>query len=153
MPRVSNERRSIKGSGHKPVRLRIRSDSEINRLSGIALDKENEKTANKTEVTKKMKDDLVEKEVELSTVNDSKSKEADNCAKKDRVDDDTDYYKKAYEECRAALSTTLEENERLYDEMDLLKAENDQLRQIIEQVVAEEAIIPWTNSFNFFNDC
>lgn len=144
MPRAKNERRSIKDSGSKPVRLRIRSDSEINRLSGAALDKENENAAkpNKTEVTKKMKDDLVEKEVELSTVKESTSIEADIGLSKDEVVNDSDYYKKLYQECRDALSIALEENERLYNEMDLLKAENEQLRQIIEQVVAEEAIIP-----------
>lgn len=143
MPQPKTSKRSIKETKTKQSRLRIRSDSEINRLSNIAPDKENGSAIIKEEVIKRTKDNSVEKEIEKPLPKEDKSLEAaiQFMTHGPKVDD-VDYWRKVAEECREALSKTLEENERLCDEMDLLKAENEQLRQIIENVVAQDAIIP-----------
>lgn len=171
MPRPKVSKKSVKESGGKPVRLRLRSDSEINRLSGISLDKENGTAIHndKKESDKKESEAIVMKRTKI--IHDKKESEAivmkrtkidlvdEGCVKptvkqpeSNSVDaaidfmtnpkvSDADYWRKVAEECREALSKTLEENEQLHDELDLLRAENEQLRQVIDNV-ASEAIIP-----------
>lgn len=148
MPRPKVSRKSVKESGSKPVRLRLRSDSEINRLSGISLDKENGTAIHnnkESEVMKRTKIDLVDEEcVKLTMKQQPESNSVDaaiDFMTNPKVSD-ADYWRKVAEECKEALSKTLEENEQLHDELDLLRAENEQLRQVIDNVVASEAIIP-----------
>ena len=131
------------------MRLRLRSDSEINRLSGISLDKENgaaihDNKESEAIVMKRTKIDLVDEGCVKPTMKqqlESHSVDAAIDFMTNPKVSDADYWRKVAEECKEALSRTLEENEQLHDELDLLRAENEQLRQVIDNV-ASEAIIP-----------
>lgn len=120
-----------RSSGLKP-----RSDSEVNKSVGAAVvgpEKENDmvKQGGESKIVKSKENDTPAK---------SKSEQVAEWMTAPKVDD-VDYWKELAEQRRAALEETLTENEKLHDELELVKAENDHLKKLADRAVALEQML------------